>query len=131
MLNSSTIIRRLVTIDPPFQPTRSLLALLHAVTFVESQLSERKVSLSAGAVTKITEVKNLTSTQIIERPTLTMESIRNALIAIRAELPTSGDLRNLPIPETVDSMRYVSSVEALANSLLAFIRGLDLLPVVN
>ncbi len=77
MLNSSTIIRRLVTINPLFQPTRSLLALLHAVDFVESQLSENNLRLSNGVIAKMAEVKNITPAQIIEKPTLTMESIRN------------------------------------------------------
>lgn len=129
MLNPLAIMRRLATIDPLFQPTRSMLALLSAVEFVESQLREKKVFVSAELATKMATVKKTPFGQIIEKPTLTMESIRDTIIAIRAELPDSAELSQLSIPESVHSMRFVTSVEGLANALMSIIRALDLLPV--
>ena len=129
MLNPLAIMRRLATIDPLFQPTRSILALLSAIEFVESQLREKKVPVSAELVSMMATAKKTTFAQIIEKPTLTMENIRDTLIAIRTALPDTAELSQLRIPESVHAMRYVTSVEALANALLSIIRALDLLPV--
>ncbi len=131
MLKSSTIIRQLAAIDPIFKPTPSVMTLRNAVEFVESQLQEKNVPVSGTLATQIDAVKKITHGQVIERPTLTMESIRNTLVAIRTELPQTDDLRDVKIPETVDAMRYVTSVEELANSLLSIIRGLDLFAAVK
>lgn len=129
MLNPLTIMRRLATVDPLFQPTRSMLALLSGIEFVESQLREKKVPVSAELAAKMAAAKKPTFAQIIESPTMTMENIRDTLIAIREELPDTAELSQLSIPETVHAMRYVTSVEALANALLTIIRALDLLPI--
>jgi hypothetical protein len=126
--NTNSIQRRLVRIDPLFSPTRSVLALLHAVEFVGVELSLKNVAVSDSVRTKIEQVNQIKPANIIERPTYTLESIREALVAIKAELPDSADRDLVRVPETADSMRFVSCVIALANALLGIIRLLSLLP---
>ncbi len=129
MLNSSQINRRLSTVNPLEQPTRSMLALLHAVEFVESLIQEKRLEISPALSSKIAHTKALSPNEIIGQPTATMEAIRDTLVSIRAELPNTESSLSVRIPDAVSAMLYVSSVEDLANALLAIIRILDALPI--
>ena len=128
MTNKNTVIRNLVNIDPLFSPTRSVEKLVGAVAFVEAQLRERGVNISPDTAGKFEAVRRVDRSMIITRPSESLDIIHGALLALSPELPSTEDLKTVSIPESVDAMRLVTSVVALANSLLAIIRGLSLLP---
>lgn len=120
--------RRLVQIDPLFNPTRSVLALYSAIEFAHHQAVEKKVSLSQELTEKLAHARTINSATIIESPSLTLETLRDVLADFNSEMPKTNELALVRVPESVDSMRFVTSVETLANTLLALIRGLNLLP---
>lgn len=128
MTNQNTVMRNLVNIDPLFSPTRSVEKLVGAVAFVEAQLRERGVNISPDTAGKFEAVRRVDRSMIITRPSESLDIIHGALLALSPELPSTEDLKTVSIPESVDAMRLVTSVVALANSLLAIIRGLSLLP---
>lgn len=128
MTNQNTVMRNLVNIDPLFSPTRSVETLVGAMAFVEAQLRERGVNISSNTAGKFEVVRRVDRSMIITRPSESLDIIHAALLALRPELPSTEDLQTVSIPESVDAMRLVTSVTALANSLLAIIRGLSLLP---
>ncbi|MBX9952979.1 MAG: hypothetical protein K2Y39_27645 [Candidatus Obscuribacterales bacterium] len=129
MTNLRTIQRRLVNIEPLFKPTDSVWVLIHAVQFVNGQLSRKNVNISDSVRDKIQTVNEITDDTIFRSPSHTFDSIHGALAAIKAELPETQDSALVQVPETVDANRFVSSVINLANSLLSMTRFLDLLHV--
>jgi hypothetical protein len=128
MTNQNAVMRELVNIDPLFSPTRSVEKLVGAVAFVEAQLREKGVNISANTAGKFTDVRRVDRNMIIARPSESLDLIHFALLALQQELPATEDLQMVRVPESVEAMRLVTSVIALANSLLSIIRGLSLLP---
>lgn len=128
MTSQNTVMRNLVNIDPLFSPTRSVEKLVGAMAFVEAQLRQRGVCISSATADKFAAVRSVSTSMIITRPSESLDLIHGALLALRPELPSTEDLQAVSIPESVNAMRLVTSVIALANSLLAIIRGLSLLP---
>lgn len=128
MTNQNAVMRNLVNIDPLFSPTRSVEKLVDAMAFVEAQLRERGINISADTAGKFTDARGVDRNMIITRPSESLDFIHFALLALQPELPVTEDLQLVRIPESVEAMRLVTSVIALANSLLAIIRGLSLLP---
>ncbi len=127
MLNPNQIRHRLVNINPLMRPTDSVTVLKDAVAFVARQIRENNGTISAATSTAIEATAAITINNIIESPTRTLTIIRDTLKSIREDLPQGESYTDIRIPEDVDSMRYVTSVESLANALLSIIRCLHLL----
>ncbi len=128
MTNQNAVMRNLVNIDPLFSPTRSVEKLVAAMAFVEALLREKSVDISADTAGKFTAARRVDRNMIITRPSESLDFIHLALLALQPELPVTEDLQMVRVPKSVDAMRLVTSVIALANSLLSIIRGLSLLP---
>jgi hypothetical protein len=125
-MNEKEVQRRLATIDPLFEPTRSVLALREAVSFVAGRLAEKQVAATQETQERIASVRMITRLTILDDSAGCLERIQKALVAIQKELSNTEALANVRIPESIVSIRFDTAVIALANSLLGIILGLSL-----
>lgn len=115
----------MVQIDPIFQPTRSVLALISAVGFVRAQAGQAKLPISAQLTDKLITISHFNDSTIIEHPSRVLETIKEGLQLLVKELPQTKMMQSVRVPDDVSSMRFVTSVEALANALRVIISALD------